>query len=931
MVNHLNILVGKTDSSNCEWLPLWVHLKDTAGVMNMLLSEWVSDATVKSCGLLYEDFRRVALFVAYVHDIGKATSHFQGMISNKIPVLYDQIAESGLIVREDMIHRGKTPHAFAGQWILQSDTVGICLTQSVANIIGAHHGSCLSKRINYEEDLLKVYPSCFYGEEDDIRQQAYWTSIWRQIVDEALKIAEFKSITEIPEVSVNAQILLSGLLIMADWIASNTNLFPLIGISEDIGEDDGDDRLSLGWERLGFPESWHSEVYNMSDQMFYDRFGFEPNDVQKSVIEVVNKTQDPGIFILEAQMGIGKTEAALGAVEIIAGQCDSTGLFFGLPTQATCNGIYDRLYEWASEVSEETVNAIKLAHGGASFNKEYQKEIIQGKVFINDEETDLDLSLCVHPWFQGNKKALLADYVIGTVDQFLMASLKRRHFMLRHLGLSGKVVVIDECHAYDSYMNCYLDQSIEWMASYGVPVVLLSATLPQQRREELISSYIKGVKKKRKRNGRSGFAKKNAKKSLTESNAYPMLTWSDGLEVHQREIKQQLKNRTVKMQRLKGMEQTVNLLMDKLEEGGCACVILNTIKHAQEYYNVLRERLTNCTVLLYHAQFTMDHRLKKENELLKRMGKKSSGQDRCRFVLVGTQVLEQSLDYDADILITELCPMDLLLQRIGRLHRHDRFDVNGKSLRPKKMHMAECYVLLEDIEGMEEWSYDSGSCSVYGDYLLLKTLSILPSEIIIPRDIPILVQKVYSEIDDCGLGGQEKYLQAEQKYVNEKGKKQNRAKTFLLKYPKKGMCGMLDNEYHSDDVAGNMSVRDIESSIEIIIMRRYEDGRIGCVDDLEGETHQLYDCKKLTEEEGLEIARQRVYLPKLFGKPWLLKRAIDELEEMQKEYEELQTNSWLQGELIMLLDCNNQATLCGYRLYYDYEIGLVVEKEDKDG
>lgn len=117
--------------------------------------------------------------------------------------------------------------------------------------------------------------------------------------------------------------------------------------------------------------------------------------------------------------------------------------------------MYDRLYEWASSVSDETVNAIRLAHGGANYNKNYQQQVIQGKTYVYEEE--IDSSVYVHPWFQGNKKALLADFVIGTVDQFLMASLRRKHFMLRHLGLSGKVVIIDECHAYDAYMNQYLE------------------------------------------------------------------------------------------------------------------------------------------------------------------------------------------------------------------------------------------------------------------------------------------------------------------------------------------------------------------------------------------------------------------------------------------------------------------------------------------
>lgn len=430
------LLIGKVDN-NLNWLPLYVHLNDTSGIMRCLLEDWISDATIESCDMRYEDFYAVALFVAYIHDIGKATSHFQGIISNKVALLYDNLSETGLSIHENIIHRGKTPHAYAGQWILQSDTIGLCLPQDIANVIGAHHGIPYpNQSLNRIDDLVKLYPGNFYGEENNETQYSMWQSIWHTIVDEALNVSELESITTIPTLTTNAQILLSGLLIIADWIASNTSLFPLIGIMDNPYDIDCNARIVTAWNKLHFPESWHSEIYSMNEQIFQERFNFEPNEVQKAVIRAVNSTTAPGIFILEAQMGIGKTEAALSMAEVIASKCNSTGIFMGLPTQATCNGLYDRLYQWASSVSEDTLSAIKLAHSGANYNKDYQQQVIQGKSVIDSD--DNSSGIYVHPWFQGNKKSLLADFVIGTVDQFLMSSLRRRHFMLRHLGLSGK-------------------------------------------------------------------------------------------------------------------------------------------------------------------------------------------------------------------------------------------------------------------------------------------------------------------------------------------------------------------------------------------------------------------------------------------------------------------------------------------------------------
>ena len=218
------------------------------------------------------------------------------------------------------------------------------------------------------------------------------------------------------------------------------------------------------------------------------RFGFAPNAVQRAVLEAVDTAAEPGILILEAQMGVGKTEAALAAAEIMANRFGLGGVFFGLPTQATANGIFPRLLGWADTQSEETLpQAIKLAHGMAELNESYLR--LQGRGVQLEEDAQEEHQVQVHQWFRGNKQALLANFVIGTVDQLLLAALAQKHVMLRHLGLAGKVVIIDECHAYDTYMNCYLDRALEWLGWYKVPVILLSATLPARRRTELVEAY----------------------------------------------------------------------------------------------------------------------------------------------------------------------------------------------------------------------------------------------------------------------------------------------------------------------------------------------------------------------------------------------------------------------------------------------------------
>lgn len=237
------------------------------------------------------------------------------------------------------------------------------------------------------------------------------------------------------------------------------------------------ERVQEAWKRLSLPQPWTPGTYYMGVHDFQERFGFTWNVVQQYMIQAIEESAAPGIFILEAPMGAGKTEAALAGAELLSSCLGQGGIFFGMPTQATANGIFPRLKQWSQRQSEWAQHGIRLAHGMAEMNEDYQS-IFHGHAMQNEDETAS--GLIVHPWFEGRKQALLSEFVIGTVDQLLMAALKQKHVMLRHLGLASKVIIVDECHAYDAYMNRYLDRALSWLGAYRVPVVLLSATLPSK-------------------------------------------------------------------------------------------------------------------------------------------------------------------------------------------------------------------------------------------------------------------------------------------------------------------------------------------------------------------------------------------------------------------------------------------------------------------
>ena len=412
----------------------------------------------------------------------------------------------------------------------------------IASIVGAHHGKPVDDPSGVK-DQLAAYPANYYQAQDPkspVHQK--WQKAQQQILADALK-ASGLTIETLPGVCQPGQVLLSGLLIMADWIASNARYFPLLPL-ETADVADPAARLQAGFGGWFKNRPLTVQANADAEALYQARFGFGPRALQQKVYETMDSVLSPGIAILEAPMGCGKTEAALAMAEQMAGKTGRSGLFFGLPTQATSNGIFPRVYNWLEKVTAAAGDAasLRLAHGKAVLNplqealaKKKWPDLMHGQSAKNaaaEEAADTDADgqdgVFTNEWFSGRKTAQLDDFVVGTVDHFLLTALKQKHLALRHLGFSKKVVVIDEVHAYDVYMGQYLKEALRWMGAYGVPVILLSATLPAASRQALICEYLYGrgmpIPKKE-------FNK--TYETLLTSAAYPLLTYSDGAEIKQ--------------------------------------------------------------------------------------------------------------------------------------------------------------------------------------------------------------------------------------------------------------------------------------------------------------------------------------------------------------------------------------------------------------
>lgn len=910
----LEALWAKKDDKdgNLCWLPLMTHLDDTMRVARWLWMNWISDGQRAFCIRSIDPSNEetavnLAGFLGAVHDIGKATPVFQTQkgYCNSLDldrILLEKLERAGFcgISSLQLTEPSKSHHTIAAEYLLSNN---FHVNDDISSIVGGHHGKPVDNRTNVDDE--KYYPLNLFQSEDCNSEIFYkWEFVQKRILEWALQQNGFTSVEQLPTLAEPAQVIYSGLLIMADWIASNSSFFPLISVNE-LNAGDPKCRFRTGMLKWGINLPLQIQNCPNADELFENRFGFAPVDFQRKVCDTAENISAPGIMILEAPMGIGKTEAALGAAEELASITGRSGLFFGLPTQATSNGMFTRVECWLKNITSSygAKQSLRLCHGKAALNEEMNHLREQSEARGVDVDDKEDGNVYVNEWFSGRKKTMLDDYVVGTVDNFLLLALKQKHLALRHLGFSKKVVIIDEVHAYDVYMQQYLEEALKWMGAYGTPVILLSATLPVKKRQELITAYLRGM----------GLRKRDIVFSADiQSLSYPIISFTDGKEVRSVTDFLPMKERTIQIRKLKdeGLLMTVE---NMLEEGGVAGIIVNTVRRAQALGVELAKRFGNDAVEVLHSSFIATDRINKENTLLAMIGK--NGNRPNKKIIIGTQVIEQSLDIDFDVLISDLCPMDLLLQRIGRLHRHviDR---------PHLLADPVAYILGTD----DDLGFEKGSEHIYGTYFLARTQYFLPEKISIPSDIPKLIEEVYGEekirFSDDQQAIYEKSI--EQMETLRKNKK-DKAIAYKLDDPreKENLIGWLKNPDTSPyEETAMAQVRDVVETIEVIAVRKIGDGYgvFNSQEDLSGRIDEPRIAKL--------IAKQTLRLPNYVSGRNGVTKTINFLEEYNKRHlRAWQNQAWLRGTLGIIFDEKGYFNMDGIILKYDTAYGL---REVKD-
>ncbi len=718
-----NLWAKTSKNDKTAWHPLILHLLDVAASADAILSREPATTRMRMAeclGMDWGDARPWLLFLMACHDLGKACPGFQ--------CKWPEAPETGLLMPrnpDDGIN-----HAYVSQIALMKLLLERRwpeeLAELVADAAGCHHG----ERAN-EHAKDKAAHEIDIGRGERLEAVRHdWDQARRGILDLLLDVLK-------PSLTPNKQtlsgpdfMLLAGLISFADWIGSNEDWFSF-------GTPDDCENLETWFKKRRIQAEkaldaigWGFRTPLASEPKSFDQvFKLTPRPLQRAVADALRDLKAPSIILVEAPMGEGKTEAAFFAHLELQRRFGHRGLYVALPTKATGNAMFKRTLQFLRSQGSDRTLDLQLVHGASLLNDAFQNLRISG-IYDSNKNGEIRAG----EWFTNKKRALLSEYGVGTVDQALLPILPVRHNFVRLWGLANRVVVFDEIHAYDAYTGTLLVHLLRWLLALGSSVILLSATLPPEIRRKLANVAESAEPEK--------------------EQPYPRLSiFSPGQEVIQKHFDSDpARRRTLRLQGIHHDLAAVHFaLAERLSEGGMGLALVNTVQRAQELYRLFPEgeplerngqrvgkRLPDGTeVYLFHARYPADRRQKREDHALETFGE--GGERLGRKILIATQVAEQSLDLDFDVIATDLAPIDLVLQRAGRMWRHAR---NSRSV-------SEPVLLIAGLAGDEPPGFGKPLWwnKVYSEDILLRTWCLLHSrqELTVPDEIDILVQAVYED------------------------------------------------------------------------------------------------------------------------------------------------------------------------------------------
>lgn len=585
-------------------------LTDTNGIYHPVLNR-LSEITGCDSGTLLTKI----VFICAIHDIGKIHPTFQGRDEEALEILkHEGLNQVSFDTR--FRHEQYGANIFDSLSVYDADMKN---SDIISQIIRMHHQK--EQKKNSDIDIIKI---------DDKEKAKKWRNIQNEIYDYIKNVFQFDNLNLINKNISKSELFvvqnaILGIMITADWIASNHYVFdnqPYKNIDEFL-----ESRKIQVLKFLNNEGMIRQQIPVMQD--FRSAFGFNGRPVQNDVEKIVHKNNIK-CMLIESDCGSGKTEAALYAASVLGNRSGLSGIYMGLPTGVSAEAIQDRVDEF---LTAHDMRNTKLYTSKSMLLREPSKKPV---------------------WTDMSRQRLLAASAVGTVDQVMTAARLVRFESVRMDGLASKVLIIDEIHAYDAYMLAVIKDLLKICEELGVPVIMLSATLPISTKSDLLGVLGDG--------------------NIELHNGYPMISYvtKDG-KVHEHVSHQYMPDKKISCELLPILndnDKIARYAVDAVKDGGCECVIMNTVADAICVYDKIKKSKKNdCKIVLYHSRMTINARDETSREILAMCGKDRTKRPE-RVIIVGTQVLEQSLDIDVDYMITAICPIDLLFQRIGRYHRH---------------------------------------------------------------------------------------------------------------------------------------------------------------------------------------------------------------------------------------------------------------------
>lgn len=653
-------------------------------------------------GCSREDAVRFCAYLTSLHDIGKAFPYFVSSCPSIYNLIPSELRARYFPPSEGLRFRHETESGWAVKRIWKDAGLFDRRTRdTLSAVLKLHHQG---KRADAGID--QTPPA--------------WEAVQNRL--EARMRAVF--CPDLPVLKVSHQdalgVSLTGLVILCDWAASSQAFDDL--------PDAGGDAAYFKLARARAEETLRS--FGLTEETLFpkvDRFSdlwpeisaSRMRPVQTACAEVAARRAL--LTIIEAPMGEGKSEAALYMAEVLRAEGNLRGIYMALPTAATGNQMYERVRGMLGGIPG--AHHVRLLHSLAWM---YDAQAPKENDFHLDRSDDGDAHYAAQ-WLAPLRKGLLSENAVGTVDQAMAAVVFQKYGLLRLTGLMGKVLIIDEIHAYDAYMSEIIERLLFWCRALKIPVILLSATLQKSQKERYLACFGAGAE-------------------TVLSNAYPLVTQvdPDGQIVQTPVNGVYMKTRFLfgVLPAMEDARAIARHAVRRVENGGCLCVLLNTVDKAQAVYRAIKAEGFQ-DVMLFHARFLSGRRRQIEKTCVRRFGK-NAGERPERAILVCTQVVEQSLDVDFDGMMTELAPVDLLIQRAGRVHRH------RWRTRPSGFTEPLIEVLTPgDSDTPLEKRYGKTGY-VYDPYILSRTEQLLPemAKFWVPEDVRPRIDWVYDGLSD---------------------------------------------------------------------------------------------------------------------------------------------------------------------------------------